>query len=177
MDILRGRRMVRNRTPHTVVQKTTLNIGIIAPRSVYCGGYDVENEKRVNIRSGIHAILFHYKNLGHKICGYTGLQHGSEEDFAELCLSHGINYVVVLGFEKQDEQYPVDTNYKKLVSSAHLVEKINKGKYSPKKQMQKKAAIVDASDILIYIVNPLLKKSRIVKMAIDKNKVVYIINV
>ncbi len=109
--------------------------------------------------------------------GFTPLQPGPEMDFATICNERSIPYTVMLAYEDQNTMWPHSGNYFELLSKATEIEKLGVGKYSPKKQIARKHALVDRCDVLIYAVSPILKQSEVIRNAVRAGVHVHIINV
>lgn len=152
--------------------KPLFNIGVIGPRPVFIGGHD-DNNIRQQIKVYISNILSFYSEK-YRVVGNTGLLHGAEYDFAQVCDTFNMRFNVFLGWDDQEKIWPVSDGYTELLEKASKIIKISHGRYSPKKNMLKYKQIIEKSDAIIYIVNPQFYKLDLIKPIIN-SKPTYII--
>lgn len=154
----------------TLTFKNSINIGIVGPRPFLIGGYDSKNPIRIRINKSIKHILEYYSNK-YRVIGNTGLLHGAELDFAEICDNLNLRFNAFLPCDKQEEMWPEDSNYSIMLDKASKIIKLSTGRYSPKKNQNKIRQIINKSDIIIYIMNPLLKKNEYIISSLNDKKI------
>lgn len=155
-------------------------IGIIGPRTVMLDGHDFNNDMRISLRNKITHILQNLRRQNIKILGFTGLGLGAEQDFAIVCYENNIEYIGMLPFYKQENNWKnmpnVQKVYKELLESCNHSIVLEDGGYSPKKIFNKYKKIIEISDIIIVVES---KQYNIPASIVEflKEKTIVIINV
>ena len=159
-----------------------VKIGIIGPRCFSLGGHDVNNLNRVQLRKDIGCIIMHEQKKGNTVLGLTGLDIGTEQDFASVCCERNIDYYHYIAYSNVDYIWD-DIEYAKRTYDA-LSERalstivLNDGDYSPKKINAKNKRIISDADILIYVSNPMLTdESNAIKIAKELKKDIRILTI
>ncbi len=131
-----------------------LKVGIIGPRTFALGGHDLCNPIRMDLRLAIRNFLNEQKKK-FVILGITGLDVGTEQDFALSCIECEIDftcYVSCSDFEIMPEGKAL---YDELYEKANSRIILSDGEYSPKKTISKNKRIIHDSDHIIYVSNPM----------------------
>lgn len=143
-------------------------LGIIAPRTFTTGGFDISDNVRIRIRKFSERIVTGILASGlsqdpnFTLVGITGLGLGPEQDFADICRDHNVDYSGYLSFENQNERWnklPVDiTNkYFEYLEKAVGIHQTAEGQYSPRKTLRHNNKVVEDSDFVI-IINTTIKQ-------------------
>lgn len=160
MDILRERRMAN-----------PIKIGILGLYPYLLGGYDQNNHIRSRHMTFFSNVLKHYKN----VIGITGLTTGSELDFANVCWKLDIPFHYLKPYDNQSAKWLFDKdNFEMMESKAREVISVGNGIYSPSKVMTKNYAIIDQSDVIIYVPHPIYNFPSIVQRIYNNRKICYL---
>jgi len=152
---------------------STVKIGIVGPRCYCLDGHDIHNDTRVALRLWMSNILNSLKTQ-FDVMGYTGLLLGSDQDFALSCIECDIKFTVVTPYESP-EKYWIDTEsnvklYHSLLDQSYNNILLNKGKYSPKKIINKHKFIITHCDIIIFIQSLYYNPQKFMDMSIRQGK-------
>lgn len=130
-------------------------IGILGPKCFTLDGHDIHNPVRTSLRLKLSRILQEEKSKHHDLVGLTGLNIGTEQDFAIACKELSIPYISIIAFDKMESMWEdIEINkqiFKELKESSEYIISLNDPGYSPKKINHKNKQIIEMSNILIYV--------------------------
>ena len=167
-----------------IIPKNKFCIGIIGPKPYFLGGHDSDNPTRdatiVTINQIVSDLAAQYDNL----VGLTGLDLGTDQDFARICIKNEVPYYCYLSHESQEKLWgglgdQVLETWNELLLKAKSCISIAEGNFSPKKVSSRKMAIINSSNVIIYVKpKGLIEDEDIyLKQIKDLGKTVYLIKV
>ena len=137
-------------------------IGIIGPKPFVLNGHDIDNTLRKSVREKMKEIIKEVQDDNTVVVGYTGLDLGSQQDFALACIDMGIDYHCVSPFENLRQSLfgisEILPLYDELIDRALSVTYLSEGFYSPKKTFTYENYILKNCDIVIFVRNGIRKE-------------------